>query len=138
MEDKNKQNDDKNMKPVKPRAVYLTDEYTVEHHVLAEDGLPEYTFVYKPINIIQSANLTDAIITAGNYANVAAANIEMIADHMVSWTLKKEDGSPIDCKNPVELGFMSPKIIDKLISVVRHDEGSVQADLDLATQVKNS
>lgn len=103
------------------RIAYYEFDYTRKGFIASKNNLPEVHFVYKPLNMIQAANLTDEVIKGKTIHATALANIKMLGKHLVSWDLSKPNGELVDFKNAAEVSRIDPQILNKITGIIRGD-----------------
>ena len=86
------------------RPAYIEDDTVVEATWPGTDSLRPITFTYKPLNAEQAAAYHRKLLRAGDdIAAIQRIVCKMLAAQLVSWDLKRPDGSAVDCKNWVEV-----------------------------------
>jgi hypothetical protein len=107
--------------------------------------LPEVNFEYRPLNMQETAELTDKVMAAKNVAGANVENMRMVSERLIKWDLTKQaegdcqDGEvPVDFRNVEELKLVSPVIMNYITSVIRGDTANPLLDKQaLEEQVKN-
>jgi hypothetical protein len=120
------------------KSAYIETDY-VEHGVVEEtDNTPRIEFSFKPLNMIQSSKLTDAVMADKTVAGAALATMEMLTKHIVDWDMLKPDGSKVDFKKVKELEKIDPGVLNRISSRVRRDKSSPEEDVKaLREAIKN-
>ncbi len=109
------------VEPVVKRDLYFDEDYTVTREIPAMKGYPALTFTFKPLNVIQAAKFTDAVMATKTMEQTVEATLALVSKHMVKWDLAKPDGSVVDHKNVKELRRMDYTIMDIIAKNVRDD-----------------
>lgn len=117
--------------------VYFEDAYIATKVVELTSQTPAFKFEYKPLNVFQAAQLTDAIMDAGKYEKVVLANLDLMTRHLISWDVKKPDGSIVDFTCIEELKRLSPKLVDLVLQEIRKDSSNSKEDEKIAESVGN-
>ncbi len=111
---------------------YIEDDYTIEAVVSFGSGFPDVKLKFKPINMVQSANLTDEVMRLGKLKGpvkgAMSANMEMLSKHIVEWDLVKSNGSKVDPHDPDELVKITPKLMTRISNLVRGDMSNSEQD----------
>ena len=127
----------KNEKVTKKLA-YYEDDYTRRGTIPEDEFLPEVKFEYKPLNMLQSANLTDDVMNGEGIVGAAQASIKMLAKHLVSWNLVKADDSTVDCNDMKSLRKIDGRLLQKIAGFIRGDHGTLEADAEaIEESIKN-
>ena len=126
------------MEKAEKKLAYFEEDYVRSARIPESDTLPEINFRYKPLNMIQSANLTDAVIEGKNIIGAAEATRQMISKHIVEWDIIKADGTLVSFSNEKELSKVSGMIIQKIASIIRGDSSTFEEDAKvLEAEIKN-
>jgi len=121
------------------KSAYIEPDYVEKGVVEETEQTPKIEFSFKPLNMIQSSNLTDAVMADKSITGAANATLEMLTRHIVDWDAVKPDGSKIDFKKVKELERMDPGVINKISSTIRRDKSSPEEDIRaLREAIKNS
>ena len=116
------------------KVAYISDDYT-EKGVLEENEVnPRVEFIFKPLNFIQSANMTDEVIGSKGSAEVG---IKLIGKHVVSWDIAKPDGSIVNPKDAADVRRIAPEVLNKILSAIRGDTYNLVDDAKAAETVGN-
>ena len=120
------------------KVAYYEDDYTKTACLPETDRFPEVVFKYEPLNMIQSARLSDEILKDVKVTPAAEANMRMLGKHVISWNLKKPDGTVVNKDDVDELGRVDPAIINGVTAVIRGDKGTPERDIEeINESVKN-
>lgn len=125
-------------KNTQKKVIFYEDDYTKMCTFKETDKLPEIKFTYKPLNMVQSSQLTDEIMKKPSVEHASEMNLLMIGRHIIEWNLEKPDGSPIDPKNVEDLRRLDPTVVNMITRKIRMDTGTFEEDASLKTdEVKN-
>lgn len=120
------------------KLAYYEDDYVRHGVILETDVTPEIRFMYKPLNMIQAANLTDAVIDGKNILSTAKAIIKLLTKHIVEWNLEKQDGVKVDWTIDSELEKIDAKVLQKIAAIIRRDSSTFEEDVAIVRdEVKN-
>ncbi len=120
------------------REFYYSDDYVRTEVISFGHGFPDVTIKFKPINLVQSSNLTDEVIRLEGVKGATEANLAMLAKHIVEWDVVKLDGSAVDPHDVRELGKISPKLMTRISNMVRGDTSNAEQDAKEVESLKNS
>lgn len=107
------------------KCAYYDDSYIRTATIPENETLPQVKFTYKPLNMVQAAVLTDAIIKNNSVANIAKLSRELICKHVVDWDLYKMDGSKVELI-PEELEKIDPILANKIAANIRGDRNDFE------------
>jgi hypothetical protein len=128
------QKKDSNVKKGKKKVVYYEDNYE-ESVVLPEtEDMPEIKVTYRPLNMLQTSQLTDAVLVGETVAGAAMATMEMLTRHVVSWNIEKPDGQLVNHKDVKELTRLDPGVLQKISRLIRKDKSSPADDIAAVRQ----
>ncbi len=120
------------------KVIYYEPDYTRTCKFKETDALPMIEFTYKPLNMVQSSQLTDEIMKEPSVEHAAECNLRMIGRHIISWNLEKPDGSVLDKDSVEELRLVDPTVINMVTRKIRMDKGTFAEDANLEKEeVKN-
>ena len=122
----------------KQKVAYYEADYTQECVIPETEDFPEISFTYRPLNMVQTANLTDLVIKDASVVGAANANLEMVGKHLVQWNLLKPGGAVVDFRKMQELHKIDPSIMDKVIRAIRGDsKGPTEDAKEVGEELKN-
>jgi hypothetical protein len=127
---------------------YFRKGYTRKGRFNETVDLPEVNFVYRPLTMYETAQLSSKVLETEKLEDSTIANLEMLATHLVDWDLMKEsndvdsEGNPklekVDFTDVEELKLVSPLIMNHIIGTVRGDHANPLMDIKaIEEQVKN-
>lgn len=120
------------------KTVYYDKDYTRTIELKEAEHYPKVVFTFKPLNIIDVAEVTDKIMEKATVAGAAEVNVEMISRQLVKWDLKKPNGTTIDFRKIDELKRLDTVVLNKIIGIIRGDMKTPEDDYkDLQAELKN-
>ena len=126
------------VKKGKKKIVYYEDNYEETVTLPETSDMPEITVRYKPLNMLQTSQLTDSVIAGASVEGAALATVEMLTRHILSWNVEKPDGTLVNHKNVDELQRLDPGVVNKVARLIRKDKSSPAEDmLAVRNELKN-
>ncbi len=122
--------------PVKKKLAYYESDYVKEFTLPETTELPQIKFRYKPMNIVQVANLTEKVVGTKTLGAATEETLRTVATHIVEWDVKDADDNVIDHNKIENLGKIDPTVMNNVAAVIRGDRvdivGGVKAVQDEA------
>jgi len=141
MEEKGKKKSASILETVKnmmQKAVYYEDDYEITRDFRETADYPAFSLRFRPINIIQSARLTDDVLKTEGIVGAMQAHARLITKQVVDWNLVKSDGSAIDFKSIKEVERLNPTIFNRIVSTIKGDDRTPMEDIQaVQTTAKN-
>lgn len=119
------------------KVVYYEDSYTRSVTLPETPFFPEINFTYRPLNMVQTARLTDEILSDKSVEVATEANLKMLGRHIVDWDLRKPSGDKINPENVAELKKCDPSVVNKIVGIIRGDKKAAFEDVK-ELDLKNS
>ena len=120
----------------KKKLAYYEADYIKEFTFPETEELPAIVFKYKPMNIVQVANLTEKVINTATLSAATEETLRIVATHLICWDVKNETGEVVDFMNIENLKKIDPTVMNNLAAVIRGDHidivGSIKAVKDEA------
>jgi len=118
----------------KKKVVFYESDYE-ETVVLPEtEDMPEIKVVFRPLNMLQTSQLTDEVIRGESVAGAAMATMEMLTRHIISWNIEKPNGQLVNHKDVKELQLLDPGVVNKISRLIRKDKSSPVDDIKAVRQ----
>lgn len=114
------------------KSAYFTDDYFRTGQIKETTQTPEVNFKYKPLGITKRTQI-DSVFDNPNSSEkeLLEAAKDVITSSVISWDLKKPDGSPVAYDNLDELERIDPYIIQKMTAQI------LEPPKELTEQIKN-
>jgi len=125
-----------------PYAYYPKDLVKVGK-VPALGDLPEVNFTYRPLDMMQSAEVDALMPTVETYNQMIAVQLKAVAMALVSWDLKKPDPEDdtkavaVDFRDVEELKLIDPHVMESILDTVRTSQFMAETPKERKQQVKN-
>lgn len=120
--------------PIIRRAAIFDDDYVLDGEIAETPAYPRVLFKYKPLNNIQLATYSDAIMKGNTIVHVAGCSLEMCAKQLISWDVHDSKGVSVDCNDVKILEKINPSIMEKISAAIRGDESTSKKDLEVVKE----
>ncbi len=121
---------------VKKKLAYYEPDYVKEFTLPETAELPQVKFRYKPMNIVQIANLTEKVIETKTLSAATEETLRTVSTHIIEWDVKTGNDVVVDHKNIENLKKIDPTVMNNIAAVIRGDSvdilGGVKAVQDQA------
>lgn len=122
----------------KVKTAYYANDYVEEGFIKETVALPQVKFKYKPLNIIQTSKLTDAVMKTETIVGATEATLKMLTKQLIDWDITKPDNEKVDFTKIEELKKVDPTIINKIAGTIRGDRKGPKQDVkDIKDELKN-
>jgi hypothetical protein len=120
------------------KTLFYDETYSEKGKVKETNRTPQVNFVFKPLNMIQTAQLADKVSKTETVEGATICNLRLLKDHIIEWDLKKADGTVISTDDIEALKKVSPRVMQKIINAIRGDNSDATEDLSLVeSELKN-
>lgn len=120
------------------KEVWIADDYVATARVKETIDYSEFTFMYKPMTVLQISVLTDAVMKSDTIVASTEEHAKIISTQVVEWSLQKPDGNAIDFTNVKDVLRLKSPIFNRIASIIKGDSNLPAEDMAaLQDELKN-
>jgi hypothetical protein len=126
-------------KQKRKKVAFFEDDLVLSGKVPEQDYFPAVNFTFKPLTVLETAKLSDTVITKGlSVEKATEENLRVLATKLVSWDLTDKNDNIVDFTKIENLRRVAPSVMNGIIGRVRGDFGTPEDDvMSLQDELKN-